>query len=55
MEEEEERYCEICDSYTCEHIDRSCPCGCGDKHNVNCVYDTPAQRHIKNLINGIDK
>lgn len=46
-------YCDICHSEDCEHQDRSCPCGCGNKPNVNCVYDTPAQRHLKNLMNGV--
>ena len=48
-------YCDICHSETCEHQDRSCPCGCGsdDAHlNNNCVYDDAAGRHAKNLRNG---
>jgi hypothetical protein len=49
-------YCNICHSENCEHQDRSCPCGCGfdkDHPNRNCVYDTPAGRHLKNLMNGL--
>jgi hypothetical protein len=46
-------YCDICHSENCEHQDHSCLCGCGDKPNVNCVYDTLEQRHVKNLMNGI--
>lgn len=29
-----------------------CPC-CNDKSDENCVYDTAAQRHLKNLMNGL--
>ncbi len=32
-------YCEICHSETCEHQDRSCPCGCGDGKYGKCVYE----------------
>ncbi len=48
-------YCDICHSETCEHQDRSCPCGCGtdEQHpNNNCVYDDAPSRHAKNLRNG---
>lgn len=44
-------YCEICHSETCEHQDNTCPC-CGNDPRENCVYDTPQQRHLKNLMNG---
>jgi hypothetical protein len=44
-------YCEICESENCEHQDRTCPC-CGDDPKLNCAYDTPEQRHLKNLLNG---
>jgi hypothetical protein len=29
-----------------------CPCGCNDDHRLPCVYDTPSQRHLKNIMNG---
>lgn len=44
-------YCDYCESENCEHLDRTCP-ACGGGIDVNCPYDTPMQRHIKNLMNG---
>lgn len=34
-----------------ESDDHDCPCGCGSENNVNCVYDTAKERHLKNVIN----
>jgi len=31
-----------------------CPCGCENRFDENCVYDTPLQRHVKNIINVLD-
>jgi hypothetical protein len=28
-----------------------CPCGCKDQADVNCIYDTPNKRHLKNILN----
>jgi hypothetical protein len=43
-------YCQ-CDPCQCEVL---CPCGCENRFDENCVYDTPLQRHVKNLINVLD-
>lgn len=32
------------------HCPDVCPC-CGNDPKTNCVYDTPEQRHLKNLMN----
>ena len=53
--------CPFCEHEIDPETDRclcvsACPCGCGfDEFHPgnNCVYDTPAQRHLKNLINGL--
>ena len=42
--------CEYCSCDPCQ-CEVACPCGCGNRFDENCVYDTPLQRHEKNLIN----
>lgn len=45
--------CEYCSCDPCQ-CEVACPCGCGNSPLENCVYDTPLQRHEKNLINVLD-
>lgn len=45
--------CEYCSCDPCQ-CEVDCPCGCGNRFDENCVYDTPLQRHEKNIINHFD-
>ena len=50
-------YCPEC-QYPIDEDDRCmcasvCPCGCNNDHRLTCTYDTPAQRHLKNLMNNV--
>lgn len=53
--------CEFCESEIDPETDKCacdcpCPCGCGfdrEHQNLNCVYDTPHDRHLKNIMNGL--
>lgn len=49
-------YCDIC-GYPFDENDRClcasvCPCGCNNDPRLQCIYDTPEQRHLKNIIVG---